>query len=379
MIYDDYFTNDDKPFSENINTALLLANVFDMTVPIELPTMFSNGEFVDTTGRRKCSVAITQIVDNDDLTINAGSIVGTGSLDLKFYPNFNSYGGISRVDWVTSSGTVTVDIYDASDNLIASDIPNGVLDVQSTSIKTLQNFKFRLNFTSATLTSFKVTMVNKDTDRWGAEVGISDVTGLQASLDAKLDKSSVHFVTLTASSYNVTIDNSVTLTCKVTDSTGSPIEDYEVQLYKNGVSLGNDYKSDTDENGEATFTYTCTDWGVTDFSIEKTHCQVNVTGWKTYMDSSGFTMKYNQTWCVLSVAQESGQGYSATWEPINNVVQIPAEGLRPTQPVISNVFLSTNLLFAVREDGKFYRRSMTGSSVTAGCYLEVSWRRRDAD
>lgn len=182
--FDSYFTNDDKPFSENINDALLLSNVFDMTVPIELPTMFNNGEFVDTTGRRKCSVAITQIVDNTDLTINAGSIVGTGSLDLKFYPNFNSYGSISRVDWVVSSGTVTVDIYDANDNLIASDIPNGALNVQSTSIKTLQNFKFRLNFTSATLTSFKVTMVNKDTDRWGAEVGISDVTGLQDDLDA---------------------------------------------------------------------------------------------------------------------------------------------------------------------------------------------------
>ena len=46
-LYDNYFTNEDKPFAENLNDALLISNVFDFTVPIVLPTMFSNNTWVE--------------------------------------------------------------------------------------------------------------------------------------------------------------------------------------------------------------------------------------------------------------------------------------------------------------------------------------------
>ena len=51
--YDNYFTNEDKPFAENLNDALLLSNVFDMTVDVEAPKMFSNSTWVSTTSPRK--------------------------------------------------------------------------------------------------------------------------------------------------------------------------------------------------------------------------------------------------------------------------------------------------------------------------------------
>lgn len=85
---------------------------------------------------------------------------------------------------------------------------------------------------------------------------------------------------LTSSNYNPKIDSSITLTAHVTDIFGNNAASKPIQLYKNNTSMGSSFSGNTNSSGVITFTVTCSDWGVQDFSISNTHCQVNVQGWK---------------------------------------------------------------------------------------------------
>ena len=172
--YDDYFTNEDKPYAENINDALLLSNVWDYTVPITIPDMFQDQEWITSVGLKKCGVAVvglkealsgitsTTVDEHDALT-------GTGTMKLSFYPNFNSFGGITAVEW-DATGSIRVDIYDAQGVNILEDIDNGVISDVPAALRVLQKFELRITFTNATLTDLKVTMKNKDKERYGADV-----------------------------------------------------------------------------------------------------------------------------------------------------------------------------------------------------------------
>lgn len=180
--FDDYFRGDDKPFAENLNDALLLSNVFDFTVPIELPTMFSNGQWVNTTSSRKCSVSLVTIEDLDGLSVTGANIQGTGTLVLKFYPNFNSFGKITKVEW---TGDVTECwITDKNNVTVEAEVENGV--ALSGNANQLAEYLIHLEIDGA-LSELVVTCENKR-HRFGASVGVSGVTGLEerlTSIEAK--------------------------------------------------------------------------------------------------------------------------------------------------------------------------------------------------
>jgi len=176
--FDDYFRGDDKPFAENLNDALLLSNVFDFTVPIELPTMFSNGQWVNTTSSRKCSVSLVAIEDLDGLSVTGANVQGTGELILKFYPNFNSFGKISKLEW---TGDVTSCwITDKNNVTVEAEVENGV--VLSGNANQLAEYLIHLEIDGA-LTGLVVTCENKR-HRFGATVGVSGVTGLESRLSS---------------------------------------------------------------------------------------------------------------------------------------------------------------------------------------------------
>ena len=82
---------------------------------------------------------------------------------------------------------------------------------------------------------------------------------------------------LTSSTYNATIDTAFTITCKVTDIFGNNVNNKAVTLYHDGTSVSS---QNTNSNGIATWSITPSTWGIHDFNIENTHCQVNVTGWR---------------------------------------------------------------------------------------------------
>lgn len=87
-------------------------------------------------------------------------------------------------------------------------------------------------------------------------------------------------VQLEASSYNVDIGESVTLTATLTDKIGNPIPYKIVHLYKDGSLLN---QGITNANGVASFTYTCNSEGLQTLYVGNAHVSVNVkydTGWE---------------------------------------------------------------------------------------------------
>lgn len=180
--FDEYFTDNDKPFAENLNDALLLSNVFDFTVPISMPSMFTNGQWVNTTSSRKCSVSLVTIEDLDGLSVTGANIQGTGILVLKFYPNFNSFGKITKLAWI---GDVTECwITDKNNVTVEANVENGV--ALSGNANQLAEYLIHLKI-NGTLSDLVVTCENKR-HRFGATVGVSGVTGLEerlTSIEAK--------------------------------------------------------------------------------------------------------------------------------------------------------------------------------------------------
>ena len=186
--FDDYITGTDKPFAENINDALLLSNVFDLTVPIQVPTMFRNSSWVDVTSARKCGVAILTLKESlpsgvSISTVDGKSVLtGTGTVKLGFYPNFNSFGSFKSIDW-EETGTVQINLKTVNNTTIASNISKGLIQNPSPQLMTLQEIVLEIVLNNGTLKSLEVVMGNKQQERYGAEVGIIDVTGLDTQID----------------------------------------------------------------------------------------------------------------------------------------------------------------------------------------------------
>lgn len=195
--YDEYFTNDDKPFAENLNDALLLSNVFDMTVPIRLPLMFKNKQWINNISPRKAGVSIITLKEllpsgvSVSTVDNNSVLTGTGTVKLGFYPNFNSFGNIKSISW-ESTGTLTINLKTVTGSVIASNISKGTITNQLTDLMTLQEIVIEIVMNNATLNSLEIVMANKDTERYGAEVGITDVTGLESALNGKANSTHTH-------------------------------------------------------------------------------------------------------------------------------------------------------------------------------------------
>ena len=248
---DSYFTDSDKPFAEHLNDALLLSNVFDFTVPIEAPTMFSNSTWVNTTSHRKCGVAILTLKEqlpsgiSTSTSDNKSVLTGSGTVKLGFYPNFNSFGKIKAISW-EGSGNITVNLKTVNGSIIASNISKGTIESQSSELRTLQEIVIEMVFTNATLNSLNVVMENKQQERYGAEVGITDVTGLQDKLDLKVNVNDiVNNLNSTATNKPLSANQGKTLNNSIQSLNNSKID----KVSGKGLStndFNNDYKSKLD-------------------------------------------------------------------------------------------------------------------------------------
>lgn len=188
--FDDYFTNDDKPFAENMNDALLLSNVFDFTVPIELPRMFSNSAWLNTVSPRKAGVSIVTLdelmsgisIDTDGEDNSILTATEDAAFGFYFYPNFNSFGQISSITW-EGTEDITVDLYTNDNVLIAENISKGTIQESTVHLRQLKPILVVVNMhDESVLNSFTIVMRNKQQTRYGAEVGIRDVNGLESRL-----------------------------------------------------------------------------------------------------------------------------------------------------------------------------------------------------
>ena len=190
--YDDYFTDGDKPFAENLNDALLVSNVFDYSVDIELPKMFSNSTWIDNSSARKAGVSIITLLTLENLTIGTDSSTNksilscessSGILEFKFYPNFNSFGKLKSIGWTADNDNITCRIRDKNNNIIINSVTNGEA-LDNINLNTLQEFKISFLFTGVdVLRDITINMENKQQTRYGANVKISNVDGLQTVID----------------------------------------------------------------------------------------------------------------------------------------------------------------------------------------------------
>lgn len=102
------------------------------------------------------------------------------------------------------------------------------------------------------------------------------------------DKPSINSYAISSDEYNPLIDSSVTITITVTDEYDETVPNHSFTLDANGT----DVSLTTDDDGVATHTYTCDDWGLHTFKVKDNSIQINVKGYRTE-SLTGITLYYN--------------------------------------------------------------------------------------
>lgn len=369
---DFYFTHDDKIFAENLNDTILLSNAFDLTIPVKMPSMFSNGNFVNTTEPRKCGMGIITLKSSlpSGISINnAGALTGTGTISFKFYPNFASFGCIKKLNW-DNTGSITVRLKKSDNTTIINNVTKNADISQNAELNKLQEIIIEVVFSNATLSNLEVFLKNKDNTRYGANIGIKNVNDLNDDLtnlenknsqqdsrlnhiddiniqqNTRLDNLNLDLrynYSLTASNYNPNIDNNIDLTVTVTDVFGAPLQNKNITLYHNGNMVST---KATNSDGVAVWNYNCNTWGMQFFSVNDVICQVYVDGWRKIDGSDGgsWSLYRNKThgklvfnrWLSGNINgwTNTTWGGQANWRLFNDSAKV----IRPDQPL---VFIAT--------------------------------------
>ena len=413
--YDDYFTNDDKPFSENLNDILLLSNVFDADIPIEMPRMFNNGSFVNSTSSRKCGVAIVTLMSSlpSGISINNdGDLFGTGTVQLKFYPNFNNFGKIKAIYW-DDNENIVINLKNGGGTTIISDVDNGIIDSDDEELSKLQEFIIEVVFDDATLHNFKVIMQNKEGGNYDAKIDIDDVDGLDDRLtsienkddqqDDRLDDiesldetqntrltgfesglNQIRNYKITPSNYEPKIDSNITVNVQVTDKQGLPVTNTSISLlctkakpntypYQNETTT---LTATSNSQGIATFTVNMSNWGIWDFQAGYTHCQVYVDGWRRILNADTYSLYRNQTRAKVILNGVSASNVTWNWQQFTNA--LTAASVRPVRDVVA-LTNSGETYILIDTNGKFWYMVSVMYSHSDTLYAQIEWEIREAD
>ena len=166
MGFDEFFTNGDKPYAENLNDSLLLLDAFNVTVPVSLPDMFSNGEFNSSLNvPRKAGVSIVTLKSVDSgVTIGSDVISGTGDVVFRVYPNFNSFYKWQSISF-EKSGSVNVSFKKTDGSLINASVNDNGIISDSSALKVLQEIDVVLSLSDATVSNVLINFVNNQNNR----------------------------------------------------------------------------------------------------------------------------------------------------------------------------------------------------------------------
>ena len=181
MGFDEFFTNGDKPYAENLNDSLLLLDAFNVTVPVSLPDMFSNGEFNSSLNvSRKAGVSIVTLKSVDSgVTIGSDEITGTGDVVFRVYPNFNSFYKWQSISF-EKSGSVNVSFKKTDGSLINASVNNDGVISDNSALKVLQEIDVVLSLSDATVSNVLINFVNNQNNRTrtGAVLEASQINNL---------------------------------------------------------------------------------------------------------------------------------------------------------------------------------------------------------
>ena len=125
--------------------------------------------------------------------------------------------------------------------------------------------------------------------------------------------SNYYVTTLTSSSYNATIDGTVTVTVNLKDVYGDNVNGASVtvtassgtftQLNGSNITAAASVTGTTNASGTFTLTYKCSEWGLITFTANNTTMQIRVSGWKAV------TVTGATSYAVLQVNGEERLAY----------------------------------------------------------------------
>ena len=176
--------------------------------------------------------------------------------------------------------------------------------------------------------------------------------------------------TIITDTYNVKIDSTIPIECSCKDATGNAVSGKTLTLWKNGESLGT---ATTNANGVATWNVVCDTWGIIDFSVEDSHCQVFVDGWR-YVNgsvSSSYAVLRNRNRARF-ILNGWTQTYSmnTTWSTFGSTT---ASTVKP-QTYVLLINSQASAYFRVNKNGGIDMRTVTGTLASGTQhYGEVEW------
>lgn len=201
---------------------------------------------------------------------------------------------------------------------------------------------------------------------------ISDVSNLQSSLNGKANSTHSHSISdvtdlltyeISSSNYNPNIDSSVTITVKVANSNGNAVANHSFTLNANGTNVS----LTTNSSGIATYSYTCSNWGLHTFKVKDRSIQIKVGGYKT-QSLTGVTLYYNdhQVNAVVNHSQNlTGSSTVTAWT--NSSASAIPSGLRPRMHQLSPTIDST-VRVRVNLNGNIqYQASANKSNFSMQC------------
>ena len=182
-----------------------------------------------------------------------------------------------------------------------------------------------------------------------------------------------YFVTsIGCSSYNPSIDGTVTVTVTVKDVYGDAVSGQEVLVaasegsftaYNGSTITGaSSYTGTTNGSGQFTLTYTASVWGLITFTANNVSTQIRVKGFKSQSMWNG-TLYYDDEKAMLVLNwQGSGTYNTSTWTDSGAFDAVPSS-LRPKQNVYSSLG-DTRMFVRVNKDTGKVQYVTAGNSIS---------------
>lgn len=185
-----------------------------------------------------------------------------------------------------------------------------------------------------------------------------------------------HNIDINCSDYNPDIDTTVTVTITVTDQNDDPVTDYTVPLKIDGTSITG---VTTDDNGTATYNYTCNDWGIHKISVKSISAYIDVKGWRLFYNQNGYTGKYNEKYVHLTVNIQ-GTTFPTNFTEFGiDVLPDSNPDLRPIHVITLPCGANPKNFLNVHSGSRRVRRATTAGSGLSNqsANAEFLWRRKE--
>lgn len=183
----EYFTNNSRPYVEQFNDGILLADAFDLTIYSSLPSMYADGSFNSNLNvDRLAGVSLVTMITNNNVTVTSTSLSGTGTITFRVYPNFALFEKWSKISW-EADGDVSCSLAKIDGTPIGVNVVNGSALASNVELSKLQQIDVTFTLADATITSIVLEYSSNSRDRVVASVSKSNVTGLEDDLQSFKD------------------------------------------------------------------------------------------------------------------------------------------------------------------------------------------------